>query len=205
LSCLLSLSSLIDTTVCFLSYVLYVFLKRNEELDRGNREKDMCLENLKKSLAEEERLRVSFEKQLEEYRTKRKQLNNDKLSDQEQKIVSLNEEISRLKLELSKQIDLNAKQIVDSDLNVEDLRKNYDTLNLSFKSKLKEVEYLKQQMAVKNEALSKMEKDLVSRDLEWQQRYVYLENLKVHDSDSLSKQLLDSKNKVFIKLLFIKG
>lgn len=168
-------------------------------MDRALREKDKCVENLKRTLDEHENVRLNLEKQLDEYKLKIKhQPSASKFIDDNNdlKIDSLNDQISKLKSDLTKQIEINAKLSVHGDLDSEQMRKNYDELNFNYRNRLNEIDHLKAQLNGRDEKINRLEKDLINNDAEWQKRYQYLENLKVQDSDLLNKQLMESKNKV---------
>lgn len=163
--------------------IFYIFY-RNEEKEKLLGEKEMCIENLKKSLNDERLVKLNLEEQLNEYKFKIKPSNMSSSNENElkSKIEYLNKEIESLKFDLDKQVEINkAKKIVSNDLN-----QNY----------LTELDLLKNELKLNLDRINKLEKEKVEINLEWQRKYFNLEKLKVQDSDLINKEIIESREQV---------
>jgi hypothetical protein len=170
-------------------------------MDKTIREKELCVDKLKRMLDEHEKNKIFLEEQINEYKNQIKDLKcNLKETDQqkEKRIECLNEEISKLKLDLSKHIEVKARHTVTSDLNLVELSKENEFLKLSLNKLNNDLNDTKNKL---NETLTKrdqLENENIKLNKEWQRRYENLERLKSSDSDAFVKQLMDSKSEVSI-------
>jgi hypothetical protein len=166
-----------------------MFFKRNDELDRNVHEKQNSIENLKTCLSESEAVKVAYERELADLRQKLNDLTSLNSKDADQKVKVLGDELERVRAEYRKQVELNSRQSVKSEMSHDEVVR-----------KLEEAERLRRKLEASQERVGKLENELVRVSLEWQERYKYLEDLKVQDSDLWNKQLLESKNQV--RLIF---
>lgn len=170
-------------------------------MDRSIREKELCVEKLKQTLSDEQNKCLFLEQQISEYKIQIKHSNiNSKEADKEKdtQIVRLNEEIFKLKLDLNHQIELKAKETVSLDINVEELRQSNEKLNHNLNEKHKETKAFKAKLTEMMTKLNELEHEKLQLNLDWQNKYQFLENIKAQDSEQFTKQILESRDQVTI-------
>ena len=170
-------------------------------MDRSIREKELCVEKLKQTLSDEQNKCIFLEQQISEYKIQIKHSNiNSKEADKEKdnQIVRLNEEIFKLKLDLNHQIELKAKETVSLDINVEELRQSNEKLNHNLNEKHKETKAFKAKLTEMMTKLNELEHEKLQLNLDWQNKYQFLENIKAQDSEQFTKQILESRDQVTI-------
>lgn len=170
-------------------------------MDRSIREKELCVEKLKQTLSNEQNKCLFLEQQISEYKIQIKPSNiNSKEADKEKdtQIVRLNEEIFKLKLDLNHQIELKAKETVSLDINVEELRQSNEKLNHNLNEKHKETKAFKAKLTEMMTKLNELEHEKLQLNLDWQNKYQFLENIKAQDSEQFTKQILESRDQVTI-------
>lgn len=144
------------------------------------------VENLKTSLAGSEASRQAYENQIEEMKKKLNDSSTTRgggggtmtLSEQQ----ALSDELERLRGEYRKQVEWNSKLSVRSEVNGEETSR--------------EIESMRRKWIESKERVSKLEAELVRVNLEWQERYRHLEEIKVNESDLFNRQTLEAKNQV---------
>ena len=168
-------------------------------MERTIREKGFCIEKLKASLNNEETERRFLEEQISEYKAQIKQiniLNKEALNEKEKSILSLQEEIAKLKLEINRQIELTAKETVSKDLSVEEVRQANQTLNKTLTKRNEELEKFKLQLSEALQRQNELEHEKLQQNLDWQRKYQYLEKIKAKDSEQFTQQILESRDQV---------
>ena len=170
-------------------------------MDRLVREKELSLEKLKQTLNDEQKKCLYLEQQINEYKIQIKHMNiSGKEGDKEKEnqIVRLNEEIFKLKLDLSNQIELKAKETVSKDISVEELKQSNDKLVYNLQKRSEESKTLKAKITEMMTRMNELEHEKLQLNLDWQNKYQYLENIKAQDSEQFTKQILESRNQVII-------
>ena len=161
-------------------------------MDKSIRDKEICIENLKRTLSEEKSQRISLDEQLNQYKTQFKQLNANKANlnqENDEKIARLNSEIEMLRSELEKQIEQNAKQFASKEINLENI-------NQDLNKKMSELDYAKTELKKNYDHFKKLEHEKVVSNLEWKRKYEYLENVKAKEADEHNRQLIESRDLV---------
>ena len=163
------------------------------------RERELCIDKLRATIGELEKTNSFLEQQVLEYKTQIKSLNlssreGDKETDKQ--ILSLNEEISKLKLELEKQIELKAKEVVKQDFTSVNMQQVNEELKVA-------VESLKKKLGDSLSRQNELEHEKLQANLDWQRKYQYLEGIKAKDSEEFTKQILQSRDQVNIEIISI--
>ena len=165
-------------------------------MERAVRERELCIDKLRATNGELEKTNTFLEQQLAEYKTQIKSLN---LSSQEgdkekdKRILSLNEDISKLKIELERHIELKAKEVVRQDLNAVNLQQVNEELRAA-------VESLKKKLSDSLSRQNELEHEKLQANLDWQRKYQYLEGIKAKDSEEFTKQILQSRDQVNVEI-----
>jgi chromosome segregation ATPase len=176
-------------------------------MDRHIRDKELSLEKLKTCLSDEQNKCLYLEQQINEYKLQIKHMNlNGKDSDKEKEnqITRLNEEIFKLKSDLNQQMEQKAKETVSKDLNVEELKQTNEKLNQHLNKRNEETKSLKSKLAEQMTRLNEIEHEKLQLNLDWQNKYQYLENIKAQDSEQFTKQILESRDQVKSVCFFLK-
>lgn len=171
-------------------------------MDRTIREKVMCVEKLKLTIADLEKNTAFLEEQIIEYKIQIKHLTlNSKEGgkEKEKEILALNEEIFKLKLDLNKEVETKAKHNIKYDLTVEDLKQTSEEANKNMVKLKTEIEQLKCKAAEDLSKLNQLEHEKCQLNLDWQQKYQYLERVKAKDSQDFNMQILESRDQVNFK------
>lgn len=138
------------------------------------------IEKLKTSLSENEAAKSGLEQQIGELRRELSQLNASVTKQGGKNEAAI--ELERLRGEYRKVVEANSTMSVRNELGVEQLGRELD----STRKRLEE----------SKERVAKLENELVHVNLQWQERYRLLEDVKVNDSDLFNRQVLDEKNQV---------
>jgi len=178
----------------------FAFL-RYEEMDKTIREKELCVDKLRRMLDEQDKNKIFLEEQINEYKNQIKDLKcnlKETDSQKEKRIECLNEEIGKLKLDLNKHIEVKARHTVTSDLNLFELSRENELLKLSLNKLNNDLNDMKNKFNETLNQKAQLENENIKLSQEWQRRYENLERLKSSDSEAFVKQLMDSKNEVDI-------
>ena len=173
-------------------------------MEKTIREKELCIEKFKISLNNEEKEKRYLEEQINEYKSQIKQINQmnkDLGKDKEKAMLSMHEEITRLKIELNKQIETKAKETVNKDMSLEELKQANQNISKTLSKRNEEVEKIKVQLSEFVTRQNELEHDKLQSNLDWQRKYQYLEKMKAKDSEQFTQQILESRDQVFINNL----
>jgi hypothetical protein len=161
-------------------------------MDKSIREKEIIIENLKRTLNDRQLQNQNLDEQLNQYKQQLAHIKLNGSNDYEERITRLNKEIETLKTDLSKQIEQNAQQIVSKDINIESFKK--DTENMS--KKLSELDCVKAELKNSFERIKKLEQEKIESNLEWKRKCEYLENVRARESDAVFREVVESRDQV---------
>lgn len=166
-------------------------------MDKTIRDKELKIENLKQLLSDEEKTRLYLEEQVNTYKQEIKQLNlNIQDINKEKHLIetNYNEEISKIKHDLNKQIELKAKHEVKIDIGNEELRTENENLRFNLNKIMREMETCKKELSDNLDKITRIENIKTQMNQDWQRRYQLLENIKAQDAEAFTKQVMESRD-----------
>jgi chromosome segregation ATPase len=125
---------------------------------------------------------------------------NETIRQKEDLINELNEELTRFKSNLSKEMQLNAKQIVNNDVTFNELKIMVKNLKSELEARLRDMQKLKQSLQDSIEREDKLERDRQQLELDWQKKYEKLEKCKINESDEFLQKLNESREQALAQI-----
>lgn len=112
----------------------------------------------------------------------------------------MNEELARFKSNLSKEMEINAKQIVNNDVTYNELKITVKKLTCELEARLKDMQKLKQSLQDSIEREDKIERGKQQLELDWQKKYEKLEKCKINESDEFLQKLNESREQALAQI-----
>ena len=147
--------------------------RKNDESNRLLTEKNLLIENLKKSLEEEKLKLINLNQQLDEYKNI--------------KFDNCQEEKLRQILEISQSELRQAREEIERIKAKQTARTNFE-------------QELRQEIDLVKSRCAQIEVEKRNLDAEWQTKYLQLENCKIEDSDLVNKSLQESRDKALAQV-----
>jgi hypothetical protein len=161
-------------------------------MDKSIRDKELSIENLKRTLNDRQLQNQNLEEQLNQYKQKLSLAKSNTNNEHEERIARLNKEIEMLKSDLSRQIEQNAQQLVNKDINIQSFKQDSESMS----RKLSELDYVQVELKNSFERIKRLEQEKMQANLEWKRKCEYLENVRAKESDSVYRQVIESRDQV---------